>query len=82
MRSLSRMLAGNLNLQAVVFGGDDVSYGLALLDEAALRGDVVNWSRVHFLGRVPYSTFRNAPNNPACTSISLIHSSFYGQRWK
>lgn len=71
MRSLPRMLAGNPDLQVVVIGGDDVSYGrrppgafasyrLALLDELAQRGDVVDWSRVHFLGRVPYSTYRRA----------------------
>jgi glycosyltransferase involved in cell wall biosynthesis len=66
MRSLPRMLAGNPDLQVVVVGGDGVSYGRrppqgftgyreALMAEL---GERVDWSRVHFLGKVPYDTYR------------------------
>lgn len=66
MRSLPRMLAGNPRLQVVVVGGDDVSYGrrppagFSSYREALVAelGDKVDWSRVHFLGKVPYNTYR------------------------
>ncbi|ALK98874.1 hypothetical protein AB595_01600 [Massilia sp. WF1] len=70
MRSLPRLLAGNADLQVLVVGGDDVSYGRrppagfasyrealkAELDESG--GKLVDWSRVHFLGKLPYATYR------------------------
>jgi glycosyltransferase involved in cell wall biosynthesis len=67
MRSLPRLLAGNPDLQVVVVGGDDVSYGrrppagFASYREAltAELGARVDWSRVHFLGKVPYATYRS-----------------------
>jgi glycosyltransferase involved in cell wall biosynthesis len=66
MRSLPRMLAGNPDLQVVVVGGDGVSYGrrppqgFAGYREALMAelGERVDWSRVHFLGKVPYDTYR------------------------
>lgn len=71
MRSLPRLLAGNPDLQVVVIGGDGVSYGrrpptgfdsyrAALTAELAEKGEPVDWSRVHFLGKVPYNTYRSA----------------------
>jgi glycosyltransferase involved in cell wall biosynthesis len=71
MRSLPRLLAGNPELQVVVIGGDGVSYGRrpphghasyreALKAELDGRLDAVDWSRVHFLGKVPYATYRSA----------------------
>jgi glycosyltransferase involved in cell wall biosynthesis len=71
MRSLPRLLAGNPELQVVVIGGDGVSYGrrppqghasyrAALKAELDGRFDAVDWSRVHFLGKVPYATYRSA----------------------
>jgi glycosyltransferase involved in cell wall biosynthesis len=67
MRSLPRLLAGNPDLQVVVAGGDDVSYGrrppagFASYREALMAelGSRVDWSRVHFLGKVPYATYRS-----------------------
>jgi len=70
MRSLPRLLAGNPDLQVVVVGGDGVSYGrppppgfdsyrAALAAELAARGRAVDWSRVHFLGKVPYDIYRS-----------------------
>jgi len=69
MRSLPRILAGNPGLQVVVVGGDEVSYGRnppagfasyreALRAELDAQGQAVDWSRVHFLGKVPYATYR------------------------
>jgi glycosyltransferase involved in cell wall biosynthesis len=66
MRSLPRLLAGNPDLQVVVVGGDGVSYGrrppegfdsyrAAMCAELA---DSVDWSRVHFLGKLPYASYR------------------------
>ncbi|WP_296944188.1 glycosyltransferase family 4 protein [uncultured Massilia sp.] len=71
MRSLPRLLAGNPALQVVVIGGDGVSYGrkppqgfdgyrAALVDELDKAGTQVDWSRVHFLGKVPYGVYRSA----------------------
>jgi glycosyltransferase involved in cell wall biosynthesis len=66
MRSLPRLLAGNPDLQVLVVGGDDVSYGRRPPEgfasyRAALYaeiGDSVDWSRVHFLGKLPYASYR------------------------
>jgi glycosyltransferase involved in cell wall biosynthesis len=71
MRSLPRLLAGNQALQVIVIGGDEVSYGRrppagfssyreALRAELDGNGDSVDWERVHFLGKVPYDTYRKA----------------------
>lgn len=71
MRSLPRLLAGNPALQVLVLGGDGVSYGrrppegfdsyrAALRAELDGRGEAVDWSRVHFLGKVPYAVYRSA----------------------
>jgi glycosyltransferase involved in cell wall biosynthesis len=70
MRSLPRLLAGNPDLQVLVVGGDGVSYGrrppegfdsyrAALCAELGESGEnVVDWSRVHFLGKLPYASYR------------------------
>lgn len=66
MRSLPRLLAGNPDLRVVVVGGDGVSYGrrppegYASYREAlcAELEDSVDWSRVHFLGKLPYASYR------------------------
>ncbi|HJV53152.1 MAG TPA: glycosyltransferase family 4 protein [Noviherbaspirillum sp.] len=65
MRALPRMLSANKDLRVVVVGGDEVSYGKAAPREfgsyrkalMAELGDRVDWSRVHFLGKVPYATY-------------------------
>ena len=65
MRALPRLLKGNPELQVVVVGGDGVSYGRkppaghSSYREAlqAELGDRVDWSRVHFLGKVPYTAY-------------------------
>jgi glycosyltransferase involved in cell wall biosynthesis len=64
MRALPAVLAARPQLQVVLVGGDDVSYGRAapagttwkqmFLDEMAGKLDL---SRLHFPGKVPYDTF-------------------------
>lgn len=75
VRSLPDVLAARPNAQVVIVGGDDVSYGAAapegqswkqfFLDEVKDRVDL---SRVHFLGKVPYSDF------VALMQISRVHA--------
>lgn len=66
MQSLPSILSRRPNAQAVIVGGDEVSYGMRLPDGKTYReemlkelGDSLDLSRVHFLGRVPYPTFLN-----------------------
>lgn len=65
MRALPRILSENRELVVLIVGGDEVSYGKpppkgsgsyrqALKAEL---GDRVDWSRVHFLGRLPYQQY-------------------------
>jgi glycosyltransferase involved in cell wall biosynthesis len=66
MRSLPAILAQRPNAHVLVVGGDETSYGpkpsngipfrTQLLEEL---GESIDLKRVHFLGKVPYSTFVN-----------------------
>ncbi len=65
MRALPEILAARPQARALVIGGNATSYGPDSPDEGGYRGrmekelgDRVDWSRVHFLGRVPYDDFR------------------------
>lgn len=64
LRSLPALLQARPRARVLVVGGDDVSYGQRLPDGDTYRarytrelGDRVDWSRVHFLGRIPYADF-------------------------
>ncbi|MCK0149970.1 glycosyltransferase family 4 protein [Marivita sp. S6314] len=67
MRALPDLLRQRPQAQVVLLGGDDTSYGAKppdgkswkqiFIDEARNQIPDVDWSRVHFLGRVPYPTF-------------------------
>lgn len=64
MRALPRILSARPGLRVVIVGGDEVSYGKRLPEGQNYRekliaeaGHGVDWSRVHWLGRVPYATF-------------------------
>lgn len=61
MRSLPRLQALRPGVRVAIIGGDEVSYGRKLAEGYTFRnwlmrelGDTVDWSRVHFLGRIPY----------------------------
>lgn len=64
MRALPRILEERPKARVVIVGGEDISYGRQIGHAKGLRGllteelgDRIDWSRVHFLGRVPYSDF-------------------------
>lgn len=64
MAALPKILAARPQARVLVVGGDDVSYGRRSKHPKGLRaelteklGDRVDWDRVHFLGRVPYSAY-------------------------
>lgn len=72
MRALPRVLAAHTTCQVVIIGGDDVSYGSRPKDAANWRSKLssenpVDQSRVHFLGKVDYSTYRKA------LQVSAVH---------
>lgn len=64
MRSLPAILARRPQARVVIVGGDEVSYGPRLPEGETFRqrllaelGDSLDLSRIHFLGKVPYSTY-------------------------
>jgi len=64
MRALPSILARRPKAKIVIVGGDEVSYGAALPPGQTFRQNMLtelagelDLSRVHFLGKVPYSTF-------------------------
>jgi len=61
MRALPEIQAARPNARILMIGGNEVSYGRESDHPGGLRGEMeaevgdrVDWSRVHFLGRVPY----------------------------
>lgn len=64
MRALPKILQARPNARVLVIGGDEVSYGRASDHPGGLRGEMeaevghlIDWNRVHMLGRVPYSQY-------------------------
>lgn len=67
MRSLPKLLAERPNARVLIVGGDDVSYGARAPEgrkwkeifAAEVRPSLTDaqWSRVHFLGNLPYQQF-------------------------
>jgi glycosyltransferase involved in cell wall biosynthesis len=65
MRALPHILAERPGARALIIGGNEVSYGKASGAKGGYRadmerevGDRVDWDRVHFLGKVPYSAYK------------------------
>ncbi|GBQ63729.1 glycosyltransferase [Ameyamaea chiangmaiensis NBRC 103196] len=64
MRALPRILDERPDARVILVGGDGVSYGARLVNatwrDTMLRelGDRIDPSRVHFVGKVPYDSFR------------------------
>lgn len=73
MRSLPIILRERPNAQIVIVGDDGVSYGRPLKGTTYREhyvkqlGDSVDWKRVHFLGRVPYSRYLSV------LQVSTVH---------
>jgi glycosyltransferase involved in cell wall biosynthesis len=75
MRALPKVLAQRPNAHAIIVGGSDISYGARassgldwkshMLEEV---GPGLDRSRVHFVGKVPYSTYLDL------LSISRVHA--------
>ena len=66
MRSLPAILERRPNAHVLVVGGDETSYGRGLPDGRTYKqqmldelGTALDFRRVHFLGKVPYSVFVN-----------------------
>ena len=64
MRALPKILEARANARVLIIGGGEVSYGRRLPAGHSYRGmleqevgDRIDWSRVHFLGHVPYDVF-------------------------
>lgn len=64
MRSLPRLLAERPQARVLIIGGDEVSYGLRLPEGESYRArycealrDKIDWSRVHFVGKLPYADY-------------------------
>lgn len=64
MRSLSTILQSRPKANVLIVGGDETSYGARLPTGETFRqrmldelGDAIDLRRVHFLGKVPYSSF-------------------------
>lgn len=73
MRALPRILRARPEARVLVIGGNDVSYGRESSHPNGLRGEMeeeigaqVDWSRVHFLGRVPYTLYCQAMQISRC----------------
>ncbi len=65
MRALPRIMRDRPDARVLIVGGNDVSYGGKSNDPRGLRGemerevgDQLDWSRLHFLGRVPYRDYQ------------------------
>ncbi|QTS88787.1 glycosyltransferase family 4 protein [Ectopseudomonas khazarica] len=72
MRALPKILKEHPTCQVVVVGGDDVSYGSKPKDAPnwrtkLLRENQVDLSRVHFLGKVSYATYKKV------LQVSAVH---------
>ena len=74
MRTLPALLRARPNAQVLIVGGDDVSYGRKLPNGQTYRqkymaevGELLDMSRVHFVGRIPYPVFINM------LQISAVH---------
>jgi hypothetical protein len=66
MRALPDILDARPEARALIVGGNGTSYGKASDDPGGYRavmerevGDRIDWDRVHFLGRVPYASYRS-----------------------
>jgi glycosyltransferase involved in cell wall biosynthesis len=64
MRALPKILRERPDARVLVIGGNEASYGKASSHPGGLRGEMeaevghlIDWDRVHFLGRVPYDKY-------------------------
>lgn len=72
MRALPKILKEHSNCQVVIVGGDEVSYGSKPKDAPNWRTKLLaenplDLNRVHFLGKVPYTTYKKV------LQVSAVH---------
>jgi glycosyltransferase involved in cell wall biosynthesis len=72
MRALPEILKGHPTCQVVIVGGDGVSYGSKPKDAPNWRSKLlaenpIDLERVHFLGKVPYATYKKV------LQVSAVH---------
>jgi glycosyltransferase involved in cell wall biosynthesis len=73
MRALPAILARRPSARIIIIGGEEISYGRKSGHPGGYKaelmaevGDRVDWTRVHFLGRVPYDGFRRVMQVSRC----------------
>lgn len=73
MRALPQIQAERPNARVLIIGGNGSSYGKKSPHPGGLRGEMeeelgtrVDWSRVHFLGNVPYNTYQKVIQISRC----------------
>jgi glycosyltransferase involved in cell wall biosynthesis len=73
MRALPQIQAERPNARVLIIGGNGSSYGKKSTHPGGLRGEMeeelgtrVDWSRVHFLGKVPYDTYQKVIQISRC----------------
>ncbi|KIT16681.1 glycosyltransferase family 4 protein [Jannaschia aquimarina] len=73
MRALPKILQARPEARVLIVGGNASSYGKASDVEGGFRaemeaevGHLVDWDRVHFLGRVPYDAFQKVIQISRC----------------
>ncbi len=73
MRALPQIQAERPNARVLIIGGNGSSYGKKSDHPGGLRGEMeeelgkrVDWSRVHFLGKVPYETYQKVIQISRC----------------
>ncbi len=73
MRALPEILEARPNARVLVIGGNGTSYGKSSTHPGGLRGEMeeelghrVDWSRVHFLGQVPYDAYQKVIQVSRC----------------
>lgn len=66
MRALPKILDARPNARALIIGGSESSYGKASDAKGGYRaemekevGHLIDWDRVHFLGKVPYAAYQS-----------------------
>ena len=73
MRALPKILKERPNARVLVLGGNDTSYGGKSKHPGGLRAEMeaevgsdVDWSRVHFLGKLPYEDYQKIVQISRC----------------
>ncbi len=73
MRALPKILRERPNARVLVLGGNDTSYGRKSKHIGGLRAEMeaevgkdIDWSRVHFLGKLPYDEYQKVVQIGRC----------------